>query len=183
MRLVSLSALLPAAWLAGQAMAAQPPQAPPRWNPRATENVQVLPHFSYATVEPVLTAIGARFQRSGTVASRPTLVVTFANGRRAALLLSACDGAGACKAMSIQSFWTEIANSPPAETAKAIEGFNQRYAFAKAFVAADGRPALQRYLTADYGFVRGNLAVNLLVFSRQAEEFATDVLRPLEARP
>jgi hypothetical protein len=84
---------------------------------------------------------------------------------------------------SAQSFWTRIANSSPEKTAQAIASFNQRYSFGKAFVAADGRPALQRYLTADYGFIRGNLAVNLLVFANQAEQFATQVLKPLEAAP
>lgn len=152
-----------------------------RWNPKAPENAQLLPAFSYATVEPVLTMVGARFRRVGTSAARPQLAATFANGRTALLTMSACDPAGtACKAMSVQSFWTKIANSPPAKTAQAIEDFNRRYSFAKAFVAVDGRPALQRYLTADYGFVRGNLAVNLLVFASQSEQFATQVLRPLE---
>ena len=46
---------------------------------------------------------------------------------------------------------------------------------------ADGRPALQRYLTADYGFIRGNLAVNLLVFAGQMDLFAAEVLRPAVA--
>jgi hypothetical protein len=97
-------------------------------------------------------------------------------------MFGSCDAGGAaCKALSIQSYWTKIANAPPERTAQAIEGFNRRYSFAKAFLTADGRPALQRYLTADYGFVRGNLAVNLLVFSSQSEQFATQVLRPLEA--
>ena len=40
--------------------------------------------------------------------------------------------------------------------------------------------SLLRYLTADYGFIRGNLAVNLLVFASQADIFANQVLRPLE---
>ncbi len=41
--------------------------------------------------------------------------------------MSSCDPAGtACKALSIQSFWTRIANSPPELTATAIAGFNQR---------------------------------------------------------
>jgi hypothetical protein len=96
--------------------------------------------------------------------------------------MSSCDAGGnACKALGIQSYWPKIAGAPPERTAKAIERFNQRFSFAKAYVAADGRPALQRYLTADYGFVRGNLAVNLLVFASQAELFAREVLRPLEA--
>lgn len=159
-----------------------PPKAiaPPKWNPRAAENVRVLPHFSYATVELVLNAIGARHQRAG-VDGKPAILATFPNGRKAMLLLSACDDKGACKALSIQSYWTKIANAPPAQTADAIEKFNQRFSFAKAFVAEDGRPALQRYLTADYGFIRGNLAVNLLVFASQADQFANDVLKPLEA--
>jgi hypothetical protein len=163
------------------ALATNAAAAPVRWNPKAPENAQVLPAFSYATLEPVLAAIGARYQRAGS-AGAPQLLVSFANNRKAILDLSACGADGACKGLSIQSYWTPIANSPPEKTSKAIEAFNQRYAFAKAFIAPDGRPALQRYLTADYGFIRGNLAVNLLVFSRQADQFATDVLRPLEAK-
>jgi hypothetical protein len=34
--------------------------AVPRWNPKAPENNEVLPAFSYASVESVLSAIGAR---------------------------------------------------------------------------------------------------------------------------
>ena len=154
--------------------------APARWNPKAPENKQLLPAFSYAGIEGVLTSIGAKSQRSNADPARPTLMVTFPNGRKALLVMSACDDAGSCKALSVQSFWTKIANSPADKTSKAIESFNQKYAFAKAFLAADGRPALQRYLTADFGVIRGDLAVNLLVFSDQAERFAVDVLRPLE---
>jgi hypothetical protein len=156
------------------------PAATSRWNPKAPENAQSLPAFSYATLEPVLAAIGARHQRAG-APGKPQLLVSFANNRKAVLTLSGCDAQGsACKGLSIQSYWTKISNSPAQRTANAIESFNQRYAFAKAFIADDGRPALQRYLTADYGFIRGNLAVNLLVFSRQADQFATQVLQPLE---
>lgn len=163
--------------LAAAATAAAPGT---RWNPSAPENTQILPSFSFATLEPVLAAIGARHQRA-MGPEGPQLLVTFPNGRKAILMLSACDaGESACKALSIQSYWTPIANSPREQTAKAIQDFNRRYAFAKAYIAPDGRPALQRYLTADYGFIRGNLAVNLLVFARQADRFATDVLRPLE---
>lgn len=152
----------------------------PRWNPKAPENAQMIPAFNYATVESVLNAIGARHQRSSTDPAKPAIVAIFPNGRKAALVLSSCDRGGtACKAMSIQSFWTAL-KAPPARTSAAIEQFNQRYAFAKAYLVPDGRPALQRYLTADYGFIRGNLAVNLLVFADQAERFAVDVLLPLE---
>ena len=174
------SVLLGAAIVAATAASA-PAQgvAPQRWNPRAPENGQVVANFSYATVEPVLSAIGARFQRGGQ-GSTPTILVTFPNNRKATLLLGGC-ASGTCKSMSIQSYWTPIANAAPERTAKAIESFNQRYSFGKAFLAPDGRPTLQRYLTADYGFIRGNLAVNLLVFANQAERFATEVLRPLES--
>ena len=66
--------------------------------------------------------------------------------------------------------------------AAGIQGFNQRYAFARASLTPDGRAALQRYLTADYGFIRGDLAVNLLVFASQADRFAAEVLSPTPAR-
>jgi hypothetical protein len=151
----------------------------PRWNPKAPENNQLMPAFNYGAVETVIGAIGGRSQRTGTNPARPTLVVTFANGRRATLALSGCDAAGtSCKALSIVSVWNKIA-APPDRTAQSISGFNQRYAYAKAFIAADGRPVLQRYLTADYGFIRGDLAVNLQVFADQAQRFSVEVLRPL----
>jgi hypothetical protein len=155
--------------------------APGRWNPRAPENNELLPAFSHATVEPVLNAIPVRHQKT-MQAGKPGFLLTFPNGRKAILTMSSCDPAGtACKALGIVSYWTRIANAPPERTARAIGQFNQRYSFAKAFIAPDGRPALQRYLTADYGFVRGNLAVNLLVFSSQADLFAAETLRALES--
>jgi hypothetical protein len=140
--------------------------------------MQILPAFSQATVEPVLSAIGVRHQRTAQP-GRPGFLLTFPNGSKATLLMSSCDSAGSCKALGIQSYWTPIPGASPERTAQSIERFNQRYSFAKAFIAADGRPALQRYLTADYGFVRGNLAVNLLVFANQVERFSAEVLRPL----
>ena len=157
--------------------AAAPAQQPARWNPAAPENRQLLPTFNYDTVESVLAAIGARSERRGT-ADRPALAVTFATNRRAAILFGSCERGGAiCKAISIQAVWTAPDNVPADRLAANIQRFNQRYAFARAFLTGDGRPALQRYLTADYGFVRGNLAVNLLVFATQSERFAAEVLR------
>ncbi len=154
----------------------------PRWNPRAPENTQVLPSFTYATVEPVLAAIGARYQR-GAPTGAPTLLVTFANGRKATLTMGACNTAGTeCRSLNIHSNWTRIANSSPQRVSEAVERFNRQYSFAKAYFTSDGRPAMQRYLTADYGYIRGNLAINLLVFSTQVDRFARDVLQPLEAR-
>jgi len=159
----------------GAAAAAQ--TAPARWNPAAPENRQVLPTFNYATVEDVLAAIGAQSERRGT-ADRPALAVTFANNRRAAILFGSCERQGtACKAISIQAVWTRPASVPAERLAANIQQFNRRYAFSRAFLTADGRPALQRYLTADYGFIRGNLAVNLLVFADQSQRFAAEVLR------
>lgn len=153
---------------------------PGRWNPRAPENSALLPAFSHGTVEPVLNAIGVRHQKT-MQPGKPGFLLNFPNGRKAILTMSSCDPVGsACKALGIVSYWTKIANAPPERTARAIEQFNQRYSFAKAFIAPDGRPALQRYLTADYGFIRGNLAVNLLVFSSQADTFGNETLRPLE---
>jgi len=157
--------------------AAAPAQQPVRWNPAAPENRQLLPTFNYATVESVLAAIGARSERRGT-ADRPALAVTFANDRRAAILFGSCERQGeVCKAISIQAVWTRPAAVPAERLAANIQRFNQRYAFSRAFLTGDGRPALQRYLTADYGFIRGNLAVNLLVFATQSERFAAEVLR------
>jgi len=169
---VRLVIALATAWAMATPAAAQVP-----WNPAAPENRQVLPTFNYATVESVLTQIGARFERRG-AAGGPALNITFPNNRRAAILFGNCERQGAaCKAISIQAIWPRPAGPAAARLVQGIQGFNQRYAFSRAYLLADGRPALQRYLTADYGFIRGNLVVNLLVFANQAERFAAEVLR------
>ena len=172
-----MRAVLAALTLLAAVSAPAAAQTPPvRWNPAAPENRQLLPTFNYASVESVLSSIGARSERRGS-ADRPALAVTFANNRRAAILFGSCERQGeACKAISIQAVWTRPANVPADRLAASIQRFNQRYAFARAFLTGDGRPALQRYLTADYGFIRGNLAVNLLVFANQSERFAAEVL-------
>ena len=164
--------------VAGSALDARP--AAPRWNPKAPENAQQVPRLTLAAVESVLTSIGARSEKSGADAAN-RLLVTFANGRRAVVGLSACDQTGGtCKALSIQTLWNKPAGATPERTALAVAQFNRRYALTKATVASDGRPAIQRYLVADYGFIRGNLAVELLTYSDQAQRFVTEVLRPLE---
>lgn len=152
----------------------QPPAAGP-FDASAPQNREVLPAFSYATVEPVLAQIGARWERAGTE-QQPALTITFVNGRRAAILFGSCLGTS-CRAISIQAVWNAPTSLSAAQLAAAVAGFNQRYAFSRAFVAADGRPSLQRYLTADYGFVRGNLAVNLIVFAGQIDRFVTEVIQ------
>jgi hypothetical protein len=166
--------LLTAAPVLLAAAAMQPAAAGP-FNPAAPENREVLPYFSYATVEPVLAQIGARFERAGTD-EHPALTITFASGRRAAILFGSCFES-ACRAISIQAVWNAPSGPAAAQLGNAIAGFNQRYAFSRAFVAADGRPSLQRYLTADYGFIRGNLAVNLIVFAGQIDRFVAEVLQ------
>lgn len=175
-RLRTLAAAL-ALLLAGFA---DPAAAQVPWNPAAPENRQLLPTFNYTTVETVLTGIRARHQRASANPARPLLIVDFPNGRRAVISLLSCTPDGSsCKALGIQSSWNAPAGVAPARLHELANGFNQRYSFSKAYVTAQGRLALQRYLTADYGFVRGNLAVNLLVFADQANRFANEVVRPL----
>lgn len=150
-----------------------------RWNPEAPENRQVLPTFNYATVESVLAEIGARYERRG-APGRPSLLVTFASGRRAAIVFGACSSDGnVCRAISLQGGWERPPGATTEGAAAALLAFNQRYAFSRAFMLSNGNLALQRYLTADYGFVRGNLAVNLLAFAAQMDLFAEEVLTPL----
>ena len=164
-------------------LAAGTAQAQVPWNPRAPENNQLRPSFNYGTVEEVLSAIGAKYQRNASSPARPLIVATFPNGRRAVISLLSCNAdASACKALGIQASWVTPAGVQGPRVAAAIEQFNRHYSFAKAFVGTSGRPTLQRYLTGDYGFLRGDLAVNFLVFSNQADRFANEVMRPLGAR-
>jgi hypothetical protein len=160
--------------LASAPAAAQPPAAAGPFDASAPQNREVLPAFSYATVEPVLAQIGARYERAGSDA-QPALTITFINGRRAAILFGSCLGSS-CRAISIQAVWNAPSDDRIAQLGNAVTAFNQRYAFSHAFLAADGRPSLQRYLTADFGFIRGNLAVNLIVFAGQIDRFVSEVI-------
>ena len=170
----ALPALLTFLFLAAPAGAAVP------WNPSSPENRQVLPTFNYATVEAVLAGIRAKSQRAGTNPSQPIIVATFPNNRRAVLTLLSCNANGsACRGMGIQSSWNAPAGAARPQLDEAVDRFNQRYALTKALITAQGRPAIQRYLTADYGFIRGDLAVNLLNFASQADLFASQVIAPL----
>ena len=150
----------------------------PRWNPAAPENRQLLATFNYATVESVLAEIGARAERRGP-ADRPALAVTF----RTAAVARSCSVAASGRARSARrSASRRFGRGPP--TCRPIAWLQRSRASTSATPSRgpispqDGRPALQRYLTADYGFVRGNLAVNLLVFASQADRFVLEVLRP-----
>lgn len=190
-----VKAILAAAFLMAGAAAAQaqtptpvPVPTAPRpagaatWSPTAQTNSQVLPTFSLATIEPILAEVGIRHERRGTPQA-PSLLLIYPSGRRAAVMLSACNGDGSmCRALSLQAGWSV----PPGAAVQRAQGlvveFNQRYAFARSFVLANGNLALQRYLTADYGFIRGNLAVNLLAFGAQLDLFVTEVLTPLGVR-
>ena len=166
-------AALTLASLSGEALAQG------RWRADAPENRQLLPTFNYATVESVLDEIGARHERRGTP-GRPSLLVTFAGGRRAAIVFGACTADGnQCRAISVQGGWGRPVGASSQRAEAAVLAFNQRYAFSRAFMLPNGNLALQRYLTADYGFVRGNLAVNLLAFAAQMDLFAEEVLAPL----
>lgn len=177
----AMAALALAVLAAGSAAAQQPPPAAGGFDASAAENRQVLPHFSYDTVEPVLARIRARSQRAGE-GDGQALTVTFVNGRRAAILFGSCLGA-ACRAISIQAAWNPPAGATPERLAAALQAFNRRYAFARAFVAADGRLSLQRYLTADYGFIAGNLAVNLIVFTGLIDRFVAEVVQAPAPNP
>ena len=141
----------------------------------------MLPTFNYATVESVLAQIGARFVRRGT-ADRPALDVispTIAAPRSCSAIASA----RARPARRSASRRCGTGPKPrPARLPAAIQAFNQRYAFSRAYLTADGRPALQRYLTADYGFVRGNLAVNLLVFAERCRRSRARAHHPPRGR-
>ena len=164
----------------GQGAAIAQSQQGMRWNPKAPENAQLLPTFNYASIEAVLKSIGASWRRTGREADKPSLLVTFRNGRRAVIALSACDRSGAsCKAMNLQVSWARLDKVPTERAMEAVAQFNRRYAFAKAFVIG-GKPSLQRYFIADYGYVRGNLAVEMQVFADQAQRFTVEVLQPLQ---
>ena len=77
--------------------------------------------------------------------------------------------------------WNRPADLPPERLGARDQRLQPALRLRPRLLTADGRPALQRYLTADYGIIRGNLAVNLLVFANQIDRFVAEVLRPAPA--
>lgn len=177
-----MSRLLPAGLLLACSTSALAQPNVARWTPAAPENRQVAPTFNYATVESVLAEAGIAAERRGEP-DRPQLLVTFRSGRRGAIVFGACSPDGSvCRSLSLQAGWSSPPGANPQRVVDAVQEFNRRYAFSRAFVLANGNLALQRYLTADYGFIRGNLAVNLLAFAAQVDLFVEEVIAPVSVR-
>lgn len=126
----------------------------------------IMNNFDAAALGPVLAEMGASYEVAQ-VGGQTVLVVSVPGGVRFVATPVACSGADGsnCTGLNLIALYQTKA---PART---VEAFNYRYAFSSAGRDNDGYAYLSRYITADFGIPRGNIAVNVAVFVVHAIEF------------
>ncbi|MBB3032734.1 YbjN domain-containing protein [Alteriqipengyuania lutimaris] len=108
------------------------------------------------------------------VDGEPNMSVEFANGLKADALLMACaDQATSanCMGTSILATFTRPENATGAQIAAAINEYNYRQNFGRAYESPTGEISLRMYIIADGGITMENYGRQLGLFSASAERF------------
>ncbi|MEM8986472.1 MAG: hypothetical protein AAGC95_07080 [Pseudomonadota bacterium] len=92
------------------------------------------------------------------------------NGLRFLMVFYACnpEDKNSCLGLNLRAGWRRAEGYAKG----AVHDFGAMYPFAKSYVSGEGA-VLSRYLTADYGVAKGNIAVNVGVFINFAQNFAS----------
>jgi hypothetical protein len=137
-------------------------------NPRG-----MVPNFDAQNVGPVLTELGAVWQEGVAGDGQRYIQASVGDGLYLNLIPAACEGDTGknCVGLSTVAFF-----SSDAINYQTIAAFNQRYRFAAAGIAADGKTAyISRYDIADYGIPRGNLASSVANLAYLASIFRQEI--------
>ena len=137
-------------------------------NPRA-----MVPNFDVQNVGPVLTELGAVWQEGQANDGQRYIQASVGDGLYLNFIPAACDGSTGknCVGLSTVAFFSSAAINY-----QTIAAFNQRYRFAAAGIAADGKTAyISRYDIADYGIPRGNLASSVANLAYLASIFRNEI--------
>lgn len=137
-------------------------------NPRG-----MVPNFDAQNVGPVLTELGAVWQEGVANDGQRYIQASVGDGLYLNLIPAACEGDTGknCVGLSTVAFFTSDAINY-----QTIAAFNQRYRFAAAGIAADGKTAyISRYDIADYGIPRGNLASSVANLAYLASIFRGEI--------
>ncbi len=127
---------------------------------------QIVASFAIPDLNGLLDELGYEHE-AGTLPSGAAVIrVTAPDGLAFYLQPRACD-ADRCAGLSITAAFRGPAPFDPAM----ITAYNLRYVFMKGVLLPDGGALLGRYIIADYGIPRGNIAVNIAAFVNMAGEF------------
>ena len=132
---------------------------------QVSENTKRVTNFTHQEVQALLSEMGINSQ----IGENGEIFATTPAGYKFFVFVTACDSPGFnCRGLELFSFYDVGAGN--ASIVKA-NTFNASYPFAKAYAMNQGGMALSRYLTADDGIARGNIAVNIVVYLRMAEKY------------
>ncbi len=131
---------------------------------------QIASDFSLETLSGILTEMGFQYAQQSTPNNTTMLRVTGPSGLIFFIEPRACNS-GRCVGLSMNALYQR--SNPYAY--EEINAYNDRYVFMKSMRLNDGSALLSRYVTADFGIPRGNIAINITVFNNLASRFPEDV--------
>ncbi len=138
--------------------------------PAQAQTTQTLTQFTRADLEQALTDAGATITPSETPVER--IDFSFEDGVLADGLLLACEDAEKktkCLGSSLLATFTPADGATPEQIREAINNYNYRENFGRAFLDEDGTISVRMYIIADGGITREN-------YSRQIGLWFTSVI-------
>ncbi len=124
-------------------------------------------NFDIQNIYPILQEMGIAYEGRVDEEGNQLLLAQASSGLKFALVPAAClNGANSgCVGMNVIALFPEAPQ-------RDVNSFNYRYAFTSAGVnPSSGASYISRYVIADYGIPKGNIASNLYNFIAQAEMF------------
>ena len=128
--------------------------------------------FTRADLKAVLDQIEASYEESE---ERRNIEIVFANTLKADALLLACedeDTESECFGTSILATFSPNEGTSDATIMEAINEFNLRQNFGRAYIDPEGTISLRMYIISDGGILMENYALQIGLFVSAAERFA-----------
>lgn len=146
---------------------------------------QRIPHYSEATIAPVLKDQNASVRNRRSLANGgKVFTLEWPNGMVYNVKFAACDKTQTrCTGLTILGSWRTKKQWTRAQQLEFVSDFNNRYRFSQAGVTDKGRFFLSRYLTADYGTFLGNVRVEFKNFNTLASRFQGEISKASETFP
>lgn len=134
-------------------------------------NAQAERPMTQFTRSALLSALSGIDAETEEQSGKPNISVTFDNGLMADALLMACDDQEKslnCLGTSILVTYATPDDATPAQVREAINEYNYRQNFGRAYLAPDGQINLRMYIIADGGITEENYKRQLALFSLSA---------------
>jgi hypothetical protein len=132
----------------------------------------VLPNLDIATIAPLVKETGAAAEIKKGDDGNSYLLGAFGETKLLFYTSSCASGETGCKGLEIgASINRDNFKLDDVEILKRVNAFNDRYVAGKAIVGNNGDLAVTRYVIADHGIERGNLAVEIGIMVDMVDNF------------